>query len=45
MKYSRYNVWAELEGHVGLFNGLTGAFAVMTPDDPAAVDAFVDADG
>jgi len=41
MKYSRFNVWAELGDHVGLFGGVSGAFVVMDPEQRRQVDGFV----
>jgi uncharacterized protein len=41
LKSSRYNVWAEVGGRSGVFNGMTGALTVMAREERHAVEEFV----
>ena len=41
MKFSRYNVWAEVDDQVGLYNGMSGGMAVFSPAERAVVEGFV----
>ncbi len=45
LKFSRYNVWSELDGRAGVFNGLTGSFTVMDAVDRRRIESFVHVGG
>lgn len=45
LTFSRYNVWAEVGDQAAVFNGMTGAFTVMSVTDRDQVRAFVEDEG